>query len=324
MQDDATKSKSSLTFDTATATIRGARDYQEDALISSFPVGQCSGFAVVADGMGGAVAGNVASALVTTECFCQLKMKDAAIEDGSMDIPLTLRMMAEDANDRIKSRTREDDETTGMGATLLAPVIRDDRLFWISIGDSPLLLFRDGALRQLNQDHSMAPQIDMMVKMGAMSAEVAAKHPDRNTLTSVLNGESIESIDCPPVPITLRADDIIIAASDGLQFLPNAMIANTLNLLKGGRSVEIANALLGGINMLADPTQDNVAIIVIKMIAPTGATTSTELENMPVLAMADDTPTAPVAPTPAPEKPAEPVKDESKAYWYRGQKYYKD
>ena len=70
-----------------------------------------------------------------------------------------------------------------MGATLIALIFHRDRLHWISVGDSPLWLWRDGTLTRLNEDHSLAPQIDWMVEQGQM-APSRPRHPDRNCLTS--------------------------------------------------------------------------------------------------------------------------------------------
>jgi len=317
---DSTPAKT-LTFDVASAAIKGARDYQEDSLISSFPMGQGAGFAIIADGIGGHVAGSLASALVTTEVFSHLKMQESQLINGVLSIPFALREAAEQANKKIAAHVKKDKDTKGMGSTLLVPVIRADRLSWISIGDSPLLLLRNGALRQLNKDHSMAPQIDMMVKTGALSAEAGKDHPDRNTLVSVLNGEEIAQIDCPASPILLKDGDILIAASDGLQFLSNGTIANTLALAKDGRSVDIANAFLTALTQLNHPEQDNTTFVVVKIGEEAAPDAVMDLDAMPVLAQADDAP-APVAVEP--DAAAEPAQDERKAYWYRGQKYYKD
>ena len=73
MLDESNNETIVFNFDAASATIKGARDYQEDAVFSSFPLGQSAGFAIIADGMGGNVAGHVASSIVATECFCGLK-----------------------------------------------------------------------------------------------------------------------------------------------------------------------------------------------------------------------------------------------------------
>lgn len=323
---DSTQTKL-LKFDVATAAVKGKRDYQEDSMISSFPIGQGAGFAIIADGIGGHVAGALASALVTTEIFTHMKMQESRLMNGKLDVPFALREAADQANKRLAAHVAMDGETKGMGSTLLVPVVQGDRLSWISIGDSPLLLFRDGALRQLNQDHSMAPQIDMMVKTGSMSAQVGKDHPDRNTLLSVLNGEPIEKIDCPDMPIRLKEGDILIAATDGLQSLSNSTIAKTLMKGKGGHSMDIANAFLAEVEKLNTPDQDNTTFIVMRATADKKVDGVRELDAMPVLAMADDDEIVQPVKAAAPAAPVEPEKkvpDESKAYFYRGQKYYRD
>lgn len=317
-----------FTFDVASAALKGKRDYQEDSLIASFPVGQGSGFAIVADGIGGHAAGHVASALVTTEVFAHLKIQENLMEDGAFNVPFALRAAAERANKRIADHVKQDSDTKGMGSTLLVPVIRGDRLSWISIGDSPFYLFRDGALRQLNKDHSMAPQIDMMVKVGSMAAEVGKSHPDRNVLTSVVNGDPIPEIDCPATPIRLLEGDILVAASDGLQSLSSATIANILMLGKDGPSIGLVNAFTAAVKELDSPDQDNTTFVVIKLATNNVESDVMDLDAMPVLAQAGDAPETVAAPevaaAPEPAVAPEPEPDERTAYYYRGQKYYKD
>lgn len=252
-------------FDVATAVTKGKRDYQEDSLVASFPQGQETGFAVLADGMGGHLSGDVASALVMSEVFSRIKVKEMLLDKQLTDISALLYNTSSAANDRLKEHIKESPETYGMGSTLLATIIRDDELYWVSVGDSPLFLFRDGELRQLNQDHSMAPQIDMMVKVGAMDPETGRNHPDRNTLTSAIAGVDIDKIDCPDEPTKVLPGDIIIVASDGLQFLTNDEIATILQQTKAKHSSEISNALLAALTQHDDPDQDNTAFTIIKL-----------------------------------------------------------
>ena len=338
MFDARTVQTDTLVFDTATVATRGARNYQEDSVISHFPLGQSSGFAVVADGMGGAGNGGIASGLVISAVFDQLKMREATLESGTLNVPAALHDAVEQANIRVASHIDQDEETFGMGSTLLATVIVGTKLFWCSVGDSPLLLFRGGALRRLNKDHSMAPQIDMMVKTGAMTAEVGRDHPDRHTLTSAIMGHDIELIDCPLRPIALLPGDIVIVASDGLLSLPNRVIAKTLNETHAQHSIDVARALLNALQEQNSTDQDNATFVVFKLVDDTLDSGTMEAEDLPVLATADEDET-PKAPPPRPataRASAESVGSmdlsdvdqnddrEGRAYWYRGQKYYRD
>ena len=240
------------------------RDHQEDALAMDFPIGNPFGFTVLADGMGGHAAGDVASKIVVTEVFSELMFQSSDVDAMAENIGPVLKNAALAANDCVRAHVENNPETEGMGSTLLAPVIVNEKLFWISIGDSPLLLYRGGKLTQLNEDHSMAPQIDLMVAAGAITEDAAANHPDRNCLTSVLFGDEIEAIDCPEEPFILEDGDILIAASDGLQFLENAEILFTLKQNLAKPAASIAKSLLDQLIALDDPAQDNVSFSVIK------------------------------------------------------------
>jgi PPM family protein phosphatase len=252
-------------FDVASGISQGARDYQEDAITADFPVGAEAGFVVLADGMGGHAAGDVASKIVLTEVFSELKFHFADVQSFEARAPEVLRGVADLANETLRQHTRTHPETEGMGATLVVPAMVENRLWWISIGDSPLYLFRGGKLSQLNEDHSMAPQIDFMVKSGLMPPDVGANHPDRNCLISVLMGSRIPKIDCPTKPFEMQVGDIVLCASDGVQFLTNAQIERVLNKYRKSRSTEIAERLLEELSRLGDPDQDNISFTLIKV-----------------------------------------------------------
>ncbi|WP_343116749.1 PP2C family protein-serine/threonine phosphatase [Ostreiculturibacter nitratireducens] len=254
-----------MNYDVATALSRGQRDYQEDAVIADFSVGADFGFAVLGDGMGGHAAGDVASKIVVTEVFAELKFQSGAPEVFEGAVADMLLSAAETANAAIAAQVAEDSSLHGMGSTLVAPVIFKDRLYWISIGDSPLYLYRDGTLRQINEDHSMGPQIDLMVKTGQLAPELARDHPDRNLLRSVVMGARISMIDCKPVPTKLLPGDTVIAASDGIQYLTDEEIVQVLAETKAKSSDDTARALLAAVNELDDPEQDNVALVVVKL-----------------------------------------------------------
>ncbi len=254
-----------MRYDVATAISIGQRDYQEDAVIADFNLGNDYGFAVLSDGMGGHAAGDIASKIVVTEVYSELKIQAGNVQALEREIVDVLRGVAEGANACIDAQVAENPELRGMGATLVAPVLFGPRMYWISIGDSPLFLYRGGKLRQINEDHSLAPQIDLMVKTGQLDEETARNHPDRNALTSVVMGGRIPLIDCKPTPLQLEAEDIVIASSDGLQYLEVSEIERLLEKTRKKRSAEIAQGFLDAIQALDHPDQDNVSLAVIKL-----------------------------------------------------------
>lgn len=254
-----------IKFDVASVISQGRRDYQEDAIVTDFPLGAELGYAVLADGMGGHSSGDVASKIIVTEVFSELKLQSGDQEGFEKNVTGILLAAVVSANECVRGHVKNHPESIGMGATLVAPVFIKNRLYWISVGDSPLFLFRDGVLRQLNEDHSMAPQIDYMVNTGMIAEDVGRDHPDRNCLTSVLIGEEIARIDCPKDPVELQDGDMLIVASDGLQFLSNDKIQITLNENDTASCSDIASALLKNLEELDDPEQDNISFSVIKM-----------------------------------------------------------
>ncbi|MEM7597965.1 MAG: protein phosphatase 2C domain-containing protein [Pseudomonadota bacterium] len=252
-------------YQAATALYLGQRDNQEDAIATSFAIGEDLGFAVLSDGMGGHNAGDIASKVVVTEVFSELKLHSGNPGAFRGRVQEILQGAAEIANARVGDIARGAPEAHGMGATLTVPVLLRDELFWLSVGDSPLYLHRSGHLRQLNEDHSMAPHIDLMVRTGLLSEIGGRDHPDRNCLTSVLVGSPISKIDCPDTPTQLFDGDIVVAASDGLQTLSHVQIRDIITRHANDSSDRIAEELLHEIEHRNDPDQDNVSLIVIKV-----------------------------------------------------------
>ncbi len=257
-----------IRFDVASALNQGNRAYQEDAVILDFPIGAGLGLIVLSDGMGGHAAGDVASKIVMTEVFTELKFRCTGPELPDEHVCQILREAADAANDCLRDHVNDHPEADGMGATLVAAVVLEQRLYWISIGDSPLYLYRNNKLKQLNEDHSMGPQIDFMVESGMMDQRVAENHPDRNCLTSVLSGDEIARVDCPEVPLKLRQNDLLIVASDGLQFLNNRQIARVLASEAEEKSTAIAQELIDTLDRLDDPDQDNVSMALVRVALP--------------------------------------------------------
>ncbi|MHA7849350.1 PP2C family protein-serine/threonine phosphatase [Roseovarius sp.] len=258
-----------VVYDASMVIEQGRRMRQEDAIVSDFPAGNGFGFVVLADGMGGHAAGDMASKIVVTEVFSELKMQSGDPVDLEGRIGEILCAAARSANDCVGQYSSQSPGSEGMGATLLAPVLMEDRLYWISVGDSPLYLFRDGGLRRLNEIHSVMSQIDYLVDSGIMAREEAVNHPDQQCLTSVLIGREIPQIDCRAVPVQLEHGDILIAASDGLQALGDDRIEELLRFTRQQSAAQIGEGLLRDIARLDDPEQDNVSFCVVKLLKQT-------------------------------------------------------
>jgi serine/threonine protein phosphatase PrpC len=252
-------------FDSACAISIGARDTQEDAVISDFPVGADTGFAVLADGMGGHSAGEIASRHVITQLYAALKFNSESYAENASALPGIMAQGLDTANAAIRDHVRQHPRLHGMGSTLICLALVEGRAHWVSVGDSPLYLLRGGVLSQLNQNHSKAHEFDLLVKSGAMDAEEALLHPDRSALTSAIFGGEIAYADCPEKAFELMAGDMLLLASDGLQFLSDAQIARILAKHRRRSAAEIASHLMAAIGALADDNQDNVSLSVIKV-----------------------------------------------------------
>jgi PPM family protein phosphatase len=174
------------------------RAENEDAYIASLPL------IVVADGVGGQNAGEVASALAV-EVLSEWKPRLSARRPGR------LREAARDANRRIYTRAQHDRALQGMATTLTAAWIEGGTCTLAQIGDSRAYLFRAGELSQLTEDQSAVAQL---VKTGRISPEEAYTHPWRNRILQALGGAPDVVVDM--YSIDLQVGDRLLLASDGL------------------------------------------------------------------------------------------------------------
>jgi protein phosphatase len=166
--------------------------------------------AIVADGMGGHIGGQVASGLAVDT------IKRIYLSDPSDDPRAALVEGFRHAHAAIHEYVREHPELKSMGTTCTAAVVRDFHLFYGHIGDSRLYLVHNGAISQVTRDHSM---VNRMVEEGKLTPEEAAVHPDRNVLTAALGMEKLPSADFSEAPLQLWLNDVILLCSDGLHGL---------------------------------------------------------------------------------------------------------
>ncbi len=220
----------------------------EDSMLARAPV------FVVADGMGGAQAGEVASR-IAIETFEQ-----GLPEEGSPEERLAQRV--QEANQRIHDVSAREHERRGMGTTLTAAYLDDTHLSVAHVGDSRAYLFRDGELERLTQDHSL---VEELVRRGKLTAEQAAEHPQRSIITRALGPEPEVDVDTWTYPV--RAGDVLLLCSDGLtSMISEEQVAEIL-----GSTDDLDNAaaqLIAKANEAGG--RDNITVVLFRLEAVGG------------------------------------------------------
>ena len=225
-----------------TDTGRQRRD-NEDSAFARAPV------FVVADGMGGAQAGEVASRLAI-EAF-----ERGLPDDGSPEDRLATRVR--EANHQIYERSRADRGRAGMGTTLTAAYVDDAHVAIAHVGDSRAYLFRGGSLQRLTQDHSL---VDELVRRGKLTEEQAAEHPQRSIITRALGPEPDVEVDTWTYPA--RPGDVVLLCSDGL----TSMISEerVREVLATHENLDAAaDALIGEANEAGG--RDNITVVLFRL-----------------------------------------------------------
>jgi PPM family protein phosphatase len=245
------------------------RRHNEDAYVVQPPL-----FAV-ADGMGGAKAGEVASSLAAS----------AVQESGGDGQSGEARVasLIEEANRRVFRRASEDREASGMGTTMTIALIEDDRVAIGHVGDSRAYLIRDGRLEQLTDDHSLVAEL---VRSGKLTPEEAESHPQRSVITRALGTEA--DVDVDTFSVEAAPGDLFLLCSDGLttmvddetilaaveQHRPNLQAAaktlvNAANRGGGEDNITVIFFEVGDVVEPGEQTEDTVATAALPDIEDT-------------------------------------------------------
>lgn len=223
---------------------------------------------IVADGMGGHKAGEIASktAIELFSSFFKKNYEDAVskISPGKSDltdndIQKILIDAAGAANKKIYDLGSKNEEMSGMGTTLTALFILNNNAYVSHIGDSRLYLFRNDKLNLMTEDHTLVFQL---YKRGVISYDDTFSHPQRNYLTGVLGENDISSLEC--FKFTLAPDDILLICSDGLNsMIKDSLIESILKKLKIKTAHDIAQKLVLRANK--NGGNDNITVIILKI-----------------------------------------------------------
>jgi serine/threonine protein phosphatase PrpC len=219
------------------------RRANEDSLLARAPL------FVVADGMGGAQAGEVASR-IAVETF-QPGLADASHPE------LELAALARAANARIHELSHTHAEQAGMGTTLTAAYVGEQEVALAHVGDSRAYCLRDGELLRLTDDHSL---VDELMRQGRLTPEEAVEHPQRSVITRALGPEGTVEVDTRS--FRARAGDVYLLCSDGLTtMISEELIAATL--IAHPRLHDAGEALIAAANQAGG--RDNITVVLIRL-----------------------------------------------------------
>ena len=220
------------------------RRRNEDAYVCLPPL-----FAV-ADGMGGAQAGEIASRLAAAAF-----QEHRATED--LDAEARLTAIIQEANRRIYERASSDPQASGMGTTITAALLEGERVVLGHVGDSRAYRSRGGRLEQLTDDHSLVADL---VRSGRLTPGEAETHPQRSVITRALGTDPNVSVDL--LSIDVRPDDVFLLCSDGLTTMLDEQtilrtIAESAALDSAARSLVQAANRSGG--------EDNITVVLFAL-----------------------------------------------------------
>ncbi len=226
------------------------RDVNQDYIyVSEEPVGNLPNLFLVADGMGGHKAGDLASE------YTVLQVCEAA-EKCMRDIPLQILKSAfQYANQKLIEKSWESPAYSGMGTTLVAVTVKDGTAYVANVGDSRLYKIGD-QIEQITEDHSL---VEEMVRMGEISKEEARNHPEKNIITRAIG--VTETVEPDYFDTKLEKGECLLLCSDGLSnMVSDSQIKDILDHrqdLRSGAEELVRTANLNG-------GKDNIAVVLIE------------------------------------------------------------
>jgi PPM family protein phosphatase len=233
------------------------RRRNEDAYVIEPPL-----FAV-ADGMGGAQAGEVASRLAAAA------LKESGVERGGEE---RIVSVIQEANRRIYDRSNADPNASGMGTTMTVALVENGQVAFGHVGDSRAYLIRDGMMEQLTEDHSLVAEL---MRSGKLSPEEAETHPQRSVITRALGTDP--DVDVDTFTVAAQTGDVFLLCSDGL----TTMVSNEtiLDLVERNRASmdKALRALVGAANKGGG--EDNITVVAFEITDGVSARDGETLEQ---------------------------------------------
>ena len=236
-----------------------ARDNNEDAIAFDLSTGLC----ILADGMGGYNAGEVASGIAATFIESEMSrwLAQAGLDANSKEVKRALEICVQNANHSIFNAANSNPQYTGMGTTLVVGVFQAGRLVLGHIGDSRCYRLRDDTFEQITKDHSLLQE---QIDAGLITPEQALTSANKNLVTRALGVEDAVLLDVTEHRVD--AGDIYVMCSDGLsdmvrdEALADIMLSRATLEQKCTNLISAANANGG---------RDNISVLLVHAVEPT-------------------------------------------------------
>lgn len=218
--------------------------------------------AVVADGMGGLAEGGKSARLAVSTFLGAYSRKT---EDESIDEALERSL--QESNDAVYSLAVDMGQKDNMGTTLIAAVVNERTVYWVSAGDSRIYITDGQSLTQLTEDHVYGRKLEQAAEKGLIDREMVLSHPERESLTSYIGDASISEIDKGSLE-PLSEEFTLLLCSDGLfKFFPENRIIAEYTEDPVAWTQNLVDAVIGE----KIPAQDNVTVVCLRVGEPAQA-----------------------------------------------------
>ena len=222
---------------------------QDYAYVSEQNVGNLPNILIVADGMGGHKAGEVASEQAVNAVLESIR------QNNSTDKISIIEEAIAEANKKVLHMATSDEKFKGMGTTLVVATLENDILYVANVGDSRLYLIKDNEIRQITRDHSLVQE---MVSMGELDKESAKTHSRKNVITRAIGVDTKIVADFFEVDITSGTK--ILLCSDGLSnMVDDSQINDIVDEYAGKTLEETVHKLIDAAN--ENGGHDNIAVV---------------------------------------------------------------
>ena len=226
---------------------------QDYAFTSEHSVGNLPNILIVADGMGGHKAGEVASEQAVNAVLESIRQNESTDKISIIEEAIT------EANKKVLNMATSDEKFKGMGTTLVVATLEDNVLYVANVGDSRLYLIDDNEIRQITRDHSLVQE---MISLGELDKESARTHTNKNVITRAIGVDKKIVADFFEVDIAEKTK--ILLCSDGLSnMVEDNQINEIIESCEGMTLEDTVHKLIDTAN--ENGGMDNIAVVLAEV-----------------------------------------------------------